>query len=185
MSLRGNTAPPDGCPRGRSTVPAGCAAGSRMMNPRSGIGERPWMPPSSCWKSCNFSHEKTLPGRDWQTLAAPGQEAFLTPYLTTVRTGTPGNSGFKSAKKYLIPSVKRRKALQITIKNLVQAFGSRMSEVRVSPLGPKPLWSESFRGPLLLFAAVQLLIYFCRIWVSIYSIQNKKRSRISAIRSRI
>ena len=136
MSLRGNTAPPDGCPRGRSTVPAGCAAGSRMMNPRSGIGERPWMPPSSCWKSCNFSHEKTLPGRDWQTLAAPGQEAFLTPYLTTVRTGTPGNSGFKSAKKYLIPSVKRRKALQITIKNLVQAFGSKMPGVRVSPLGP-------------------------------------------------
>ena len=137
MSLRGNTAPPDGCPRGRSTVPAGCAAGSRMMNPRSGIGERPWMPPSSCWKSCNFSHEKTLPGRDWQTLAAPGQEAFLTPYLTTVRTGTPGNSGFKSAKKYLIPSVKRRKALQITIKNLVQAFGSKMPGVRVSPLGPE------------------------------------------------
>lgn len=64
-------------------------------------------------------------------------------------------------------------------------FGSRMSEVRVSPLGPKDLWSESFRGPLLLFAAVQLLIYFRRIWVSIYSIQNKKRSRISAIRSRI
>ena len=51
--------------------------------------------------------------------------------------------------------------------------------------GPKDLWSESFRGPLLLFAAVQLLIYFRRIWVSIYSIQNKKRSRISAIRSRI
>ena len=185
MSLRGNTAPPDGCPRGRSTVPAGCAAGSRMTIPRSGISERPWMPPSSCWKSSNFSHEKTLPNRGWQTPAAPGQEAFLTPYLTTVRTGTRGNSGFKSVKKYSIPSRKRRKALQINTKNLVQAFGSRMSEVRVSPLGPKDLWSESFRGPLLLFAAVQLLIYFRRIWVSIYSIQNKKRSRISAIRSRI
>lgn len=131
------------------------------------------------------SLEKTLPGRDRQIPATPGQEAFLTPYLTTVRIGTRGNSGFKSSQKYSIPSRKCRKALQITTKNLVQAFGSRMSEVRVSPLGPKPLWSESFRGPLLLFAAVQLLIYFCRIWVSIYSIQNKKRSRISAIRSRI
>ena len=136
MSLRGNTAPPDGCPRGRSTVPAGCAAGSRMMNPRSGIGERPWMPPSSCWKSCNFSHEKTLPGRGWQIPAAPGQEAFLTPYLTTVRAGTRGNSGFKSVKKYSIPSRKHRKAPQITTKNLVQAFGSKMPGVRVSPLGP-------------------------------------------------
>ena len=137
MSLRGNTVPPDGCPKGRSTAPAGCAAGSRMTTPRFGISERPWMPPSSCWKSSNFSHEKTLPGRGWQTPAAPGQEAFLTPYLTTVRAGTHGNSGFKSVKKYLIPNRKRRKALQITIKNLVQAFGSKMPGVRVSPLGPK------------------------------------------------
>ena len=143
------------------------------------------MPPSNGWNPSNFSHEKTLPGRGRQTPAAPGQEAFLTPYLTTVRTGIPGNSGFKSVKKYSIPSRKCWKALQIITKNLVQAFGCRMSEVRVSPLGPKDLWSESFRGPLLLFAAVQLLIYFRRIWVSIYSIQNKKRSRISAIRSRI
>lgn len=80
------------------------------------------MPPSSCWKSSNFSHEKTLPSRDRQTSAAPGQEAFLTPYLTTVRAGTRGNSGFKSVKKYLIPSGKCWKALQITTKNLVQAF---------------------------------------------------------------
>ena len=83
------------------------------------------------------SHEKTLPSRGRQTSAAPGQEAFLTPYLTTVRTGTRGNSGFKSVKKYLIPIRKCRKALQITIKNLVQAFGSKMPGVRVSPLGPK------------------------------------------------
>ena len=144
MSLRGNTAPPDGCPRGRSTAPAGCAAGSRMMNPRSGIGERPWMPPSSCWKSCNFSHEKTLPGRGWQIPAAPGQEAFLTPYLTTVRTGTRGNSGFKSVKKYSIPSGKCRKALQSTTKNSVQAFGIFAQEKRThskkiikSPIKPK------------------------------------------------
>lgn len=82
------------------------------------------MPPSSCWKSSNFSHEKTLPSRDRQTSAAPGQEAFLTPYLTTVRAGTRGNSGFKSVKKYLIPSGKCWKALQITTKNLVQAFVS-------------------------------------------------------------
>ena len=136
MSLRGNTAPPDGCPRGRSTVPAGCAAGSHMMNPRSGISERPWMPPSSCWKSSNFSHEKTLPGRGRQTPAAPGQEAFLTPYLTTVRTGIPGNSGFKSVKKYSIPSEKCWKALQITTKNFVQAFGSRRPGVRVPALRP-------------------------------------------------
>ena len=60
----------------------------------------------------------------------------MTPYLTTVGAGTRGNSGFKSAKKYLIPSEKHRKALQITTKNLVQAFGSWMSCVRVSPLGP-------------------------------------------------
>ena len=160
MSLRGNTAPPDGCPRGRSTAPAGCAAGSRMTIHRFGISERLWMQPSNCWKSSNFSHEKTLPGRGWQTPAAPGQEAFLTPYLTTVRTGTRGNSGFKSVKKYSIPSRKRRKALQINTKNLVQAFGSKMPEVRVSPLGPKALWSESFRGPLLLFAAVQFLRLF-------------------------
>ena len=137
MSLRGNTAPPDGCPRERSTAPAGCAAGSRMMNPRSGIGERPWMPPSSCWKSCNFSHEKTLPGRGWQIPAAPGQEAFLTPYLTTVRAGTRGNSGFKSVKKHSIPSGKCRKALQSTTKNSVQAFGTIRPGVRVSHLGPK------------------------------------------------
>ena len=92
--------------------------------------------PCQSYNTPNPESRKTLPGRDWQTPAAPGQEAFLTPYLTTVRTGTPGNSGFKSAKKYLIPSVKRRKALQITIKNLVQAFGSKMPGVRVSPLGP-------------------------------------------------
>ena len=83
------------------------------------------------------SREKTLPGRDRQTPAAPGQEAFLTPYLTTVRTGTRGNSGFKSVKKYLIPSKKCWKVLQITTKNLIQAFGSKMPGVRVSPLGPK------------------------------------------------
>ena len=130
MSLRGNTAPPDGCPKGRSTAPAGCAAGSRMTTPRFGISERPWMPPSSCWKSSNFSREKTLPGRGWQTPAAPGQEAFLTPYLTTVRTGTRGNSGFKSVKKYSIPSGKCWKALQITTKNLVQAFGIFVQEKR-------------------------------------------------------
>ena len=152
--MHGNTVPPDGCPRGRSTVPAGCAAGSRMMNPRSGIGERPWMPPSSCWKSSNFSHEKTLPGRDQQTPAAPGQEAFLTPYLTTVRTGTRGNSGFKSVKKYLIPSGKCRKALQITTKNLVQAFGSRRPGVRAPALRP----SLAEKPP---FQAVFLHFLFC------------------------
>ena len=86
--------------------------------------------PSSCWKSSNFSHEKTLPSRDRQTSAAPGQEAFLTPYLTTVRAGTRGNSGFKSVKKYLIPSGKCWKALQITTKNLVQAFGIFVQEKR-------------------------------------------------------
>ena len=119
MSLRGNTAPPDGCPRGRFTAPAGCAAESRMTIPEVGISGRPWMPPSNCWKASNFSHEKTLPGRDWQPPAAPGQEAFLTPYLTTVRAGTHGNSGFKSVKKYSIANEKRWKALQITTKNLV------------------------------------------------------------------
>ena len=82
------------------------------------------------------SHEKTLPGRDRQIPAVPGQEAFLTPYLTTVRAGTRGNSGFKSVKKYLISSGKCRKALQITTKNLVQAFGSKILGIRVSPLGP-------------------------------------------------
>ena len=146
MSLRGNTAPPDGCPRERSTAPAGCAAESRMTILRSGISGRPWMPSSSCWKPSNFSHEKTLPNRGWQTPAAPGQEAFLTPYLTTVRAGTRGNSGFKSVKKYLIPSGKCWKALQITTKNLVQAFGSKMPGVRVSPLGPSeyPSWYSDF-----------------------------------------
>ena len=136
MSLRGNTAPPDGCPRERSTAPAGCAAESRMTILRSGISGRPWMPSSSCWKPSNFSHEKTLPNRGWQTPAAPGQEAFLTPYLTTVRTGTRGNSGFKSVKKYLIPIRKCRKAPQITTKNLVQAFGITGPSVRIAPLGP-------------------------------------------------
>ena len=145
MSLRGNTAPPDGCPRGRSTAPAGCAAESRMTIPESGISGRPWMPPSSCWKASNFFHEKTLPGRGWQIPAAPGQEAFLTPYLTTVRAGTHGNSGFKSVKKYLIPSEKCRKALQITTKNLVQAFGSKMPSIRIAPLGPDVLWDPGFQ----------------------------------------
>ena len=131
MSPHGHAAPPDGCPKGRSTAPAGCAAESRMTIHRFGISERPWMPPSSCWKSSNFSHEKTLPSRDRQTSAAPGQEAFLTPYLTTVRAGTRGNSGFKSVKKYLIPSRKCWKALQITTKNLVQAFGSFRNQKRI------------------------------------------------------
>ena len=149
MSLRGNTAPPDGCPRGRSTAPAGCAAGSRMTIHRFGISERLWMQPSNCWKSSNFSHEKTLPGRGWQTPAAPGQEAFLTPYLTTVRTGTRGNSGFKSVKKYSIPSRKRRKALQINTKNLVQAFGSKVRLVRLQSLGPPPFEILDFRGGFL------------------------------------
>ena len=144
MSLRGNTAPPGGCPRGRSTAPAGCAAKSRMTTLRSGISGRQWTPPSSCWKSSNFSHEKTLPGRDRQTAAVPGQEAFLTPYLTTVRGGTPGNSEFKSVKKYRIPSRKRRKALQITTKNPVQAFGSKMPGVRVAPLGPNGHYTNTY-----------------------------------------
>ena len=134
--MHGNTVPPDGCPRGRFTAPAGCAAESRMTTPRSGISGRPWTPSSSCWKSSNFFHEKTLPSRDRQIPAAPGQEAFLTPYLTTVRTGTRGNSGFKSVKKYLIPSGKCWKALQIATKNLIQAFGSRMPQVRILSLGP-------------------------------------------------
>ena len=152
MSLRGNTAPPDGCPRERSTAPAGCAAESRMTILRSGISGRPWMPSSSCWKPSNFSHEKTLPNRGWQTPAAPGQEAFLTPYLTTVRTGTRGNSGFKSVKKYSIPSRKRRKALQINTKNLVQAFGrnrpgsSTISYRGVAQLVARLLWEQEARG---------------------------------------
>ena len=130
--MRGNTVPPDGCPRGRFTAPAGCAAESRMTIPESGISGRPWMPPSNCWKASNFSHEKTLPVQDRQTSAAPGQEAFLTPYLTTVRSGTPGNSGFKSAKKYSIPNRKCWKVLQITTKNLVQAFGTFMQQKRTN-----------------------------------------------------
>ena len=81
-------------------------------------------------------HEKNASWPGPADATAPGQEAFLTPYLTTVRTGTRGNSGFKSAKKYQVPSRKRRKALQITIKNLVQAFGSRMPQVRILSLGP-------------------------------------------------
>ena len=92
--------------------------------------------PCQSYNTPNPESRKTLPGRDWQTPAAPGQEAFLTPYLTTVGAGTRGNSGFKGAQKYLIPSEKHRKALQITTKNLVQAFGSKMPGVRVSPLGP-------------------------------------------------
>ena len=43
------------------------------------------MPPSSCWKSSNFSHEKTLPSRDRQTSAAPGN----TPPPTVPGTGAP------------------------------------------------------------------------------------------------
>ncbi|WP_300275709.1 hypothetical protein, partial [uncultured Oscillibacter sp.] len=78
------------------------------------------------------SREKTLPGRGWQIPAAPGQEAFLTPYLTTVRTGTRGNSGFKSVKKYSISSGKCRKALQITTKKLVQAFGCSRNQKRIT-----------------------------------------------------
>ena len=102
--------------------------------------------PCQSYNTPNPESRKTLPGRDWQTPAAPGQEAFLTPYLTTVGAGTRGNSGFKGAKKYLIPSEKHRKALQITTKNLVQAFGSKMPGVRVSPLGPSeyPSWYSDF-----------------------------------------
>jgi len=107
--------------------------------------------------------KKTLPSRDWQTPAAPGQEAFLTPYLTTVRAGTRGNSGFKSVKKYRILSRKRWKALQITTKNLVQAFGSKMPGVRVSPLGPRRSLlrlfykSQSALTPLLILSKSQPL----------------------------
>ena len=64
-------------------------------------------------------------------------------------------------------------------------FGALLLDFYFTENRPKALWSESFRGPLLLFAAVQFLIYFRRIWVSIYSFQNKEKSRISAIRSRI
>ena len=128
---------------------------SRMTILRSGISGRPWMPPSSCWKSSNFSHEKTLPSRDRQTSAAPGQEA-LTPYLTTVRDGTRGNSGFKSVKKYSIPSRKCWKALQITTKNLVQPFGSRMPQVRILSLGP--FYAEK---PPEMAVFLRFLFYFC------------------------
>ena len=61
----------------------------------------------------------------------------MTPYLTTVRAGTHGNSGFKSVKKYLIPNRKRRKALQITIKNSVQAFGSTITPITADLFGSK------------------------------------------------
>ena len=78
----------------------------------------------------------TLRPTEFYPSPGTGQKPALTPYLTTVGAGTRGNSGFKGAKKYLIPSEKHRKALQITTKNLVQAFGSKMPGVRVSPLGP-------------------------------------------------
>ena len=103
------------------------------------------MQPSNCWKSSNFSHEKNASGPGLADTAALGQEAFLTPYLTTVRAGTHGNSGFKSVKKYLIPNRKHRKALQITTKNLVQAFGSKMPSIRIAPLGPDVLWDPGFQ----------------------------------------
>ena len=51
--------------------------------------------PCQSYNTPNPESRKTLPGRDWQTPAAPGQEAYL-----------------------------------------VQAFGSKMPGVRVSPLGP-------------------------------------------------
>lgn len=98
--------------------------------------------PCQSYNTPNPESRKTLPGRDWQTPAAPGQEAFLTPYLTTVGAGTRGNSGFKGAKKYLIPSEKHRKALQITTKNLVQAFGTIRLGVRLSHLGPSEYLSR-------------------------------------------
>ena len=152
MSLRGNTVPPDGCPKGRSTAPAGCAAGSRMTIHRFGISGRLWMQPSNCWKSSNFSHEKNASGPGLADTAALGQEAFLTPYLTTVRAGTHGNSGFKSVKKYLIPNRKHRKALQIITKNLVQAFGRirpghpTTSYPGVAQLVARLLWEQDVAG---------------------------------------
>lgn len=79
--------------------------------------------PCQSYNTPNPESRKTLPGRDWQTPAAPGQEAFLTPYLTTVGAGTRGNSGFKGAKKYLIPSEKHRKAPKSTT-NHHKKFGS-------------------------------------------------------------
>ena len=152
MSLRGNTAPPDGCPKGRSTAPAGCAAGSRMMNPRSGISERLWMQPSNCWKSSNFFHEKNA--------SRPGLADTCRPW--SVRTGTRGNSGFKSVKKYSIPSGKCWKALQITTKNLVQAFGSRRPGVRVPALRPnfaeKPPKQAVFLRLSLIFVVLEIAV---------------------------
>ena len=90
-------------------------------------------------------HEKNASWPGLADTAVLGQEAFLTPYLTTVRTGTRGNSGFKSVKKYSIPSRKRRKALQINTKNLVQPFGSKMPSIRIAPLGPDVLWDPGFQ----------------------------------------
>ena len=148
MSLRGNTVPPDGCPKGRSTAPAGCAAGSRMTTPRFGISERPWMPPSSCWKSSNFSHEKTLPGRGWQTPAAPGQEAFLTPYLTTVRAGTRGNSGFKSAKKYRYRAESTGKHYKSPQKIWFKRLGARCRVFESLRSGQTSSGIPDFRGSL-------------------------------------
>ena len=138
MSPHGHAVPPDGCPKGRSTAPAGCAAGSRMTIHRFGISGRLWMQPSNCWKSSNFSHEKTLPGRGWQIPAAPGQEAFLTPYLTTVRAGTRGNSGFKSVKKYRILSRKTPKSTT----NYHKKFGSSVWEQDAA--GSNPVTRTTF-----------------------------------------
>ena len=134
-----------------------CAAESRMTILRSGISGRPWMPIQQLLETEVISlTKKTLPNRGWQTPAAPGQEAFLTPYLTTVRTGTRGNSGFKSVKKYSIPSRKRRKALQINTKNLVSSVWDHGAErSNRSTRTKSPLKSIDFRGLLLILCLLR------------------------------
>lgn len=57
------------------------------------------MPPSSCWRSSNFSHKKRFPAGGGQISAALGQEAFLTLYLITVRVETLRNGALRGPKK--------------------------------------------------------------------------------------
>jgi hypothetical protein len=59
------------------------------------------------------------------------EKGSLTTYLTTPSAGTPGNSGFKTAKEYLESSGKQRKPPQTTTKNLLQPFRSRRLLVRI------------------------------------------------------
>ena len=65
------------------------------------------------------------------------RKSLLTTQQTTYRFGALGNSGYKSAKERGFPSGKGRKKPFSAESAIINAFGSRMPQVRILSLRPK------------------------------------------------